>query len=93
MVHWHWCLYVWDFHKKTILVLDPRWMHVQLVNMDSKHKKTVTVMHCLMKECNEVFLCENNCNMEDWKTEYVAINSAQVDRYCIHGTNFTFSMC
>ncbi|RCV20726.1 hypothetical protein SETIT_4G080200v2 [Setaria italica] len=45
LIHWHWCLYVWDFERERVIVLDPMDMPFGEHHMAKKHKLGVKIMH------------------------------------------------
>nr|TKW20323.1 hypothetical protein SEVIR_4G079200v2 [Setaria viridis] len=45
LIHWHWCLYVWDFERERVMVLDPMDMPFGEHHMAKKHKLGVKIMH------------------------------------------------
>lgn len=81
LVHWHWCLYVCDFERKKIVVLDPKGMQIGKTKMENKHKKTIKLIQTGMKECYEIMCNDNNSNnLDTWKSEYIIQYGVQVDR-------------
>jgi hypothetical protein len=73
-------LYVWDFDKKKIKVLDPKEIQLGREDLNKKHKTTCNMMDSAIKECWEFFFKVNRNNDEIWETEYIRINGGEVER-------------
>uniref|UniRef100_A0A0A9CQM8 Uncharacterized protein n=1 Tax=Arundo donax TaxID=35708 RepID=A0A0A9CQM8_ARUDO len=58
MYEWNWCLYVWDFENKKVIVLDPVQMVCGKVMIaKKKHKDILPVLHEALMTCKQnVFL-------------------------------------
>lgn len=80
MVQWDWCLYVWDFERKKLIVLDPVSMEKGHNFLVMKHSETAKLMHSAMKYCKDHFFPYSQENMDDWHQEYVDIKGANGNR-------------
>ncbi|CAN6332735.1 unnamed protein product [Urochloa humidicola] len=76
LVHWYWCLYVWDFERQKIIVLDPMDMPLGEHHMADKHKVTVKIMHAAMQESKERYFPDACGTMESWEVEYLVVPGA-----------------
>ncbi|CAL5015641.1 unnamed protein product [Urochloa decumbens] len=78
-VQWHWCLYVWDFERKRLIVLDPMDMPLGEHHMAEKHNVAVRTIHAAMEECKERYFPEACGTMEGWQIEYLTMPGAHGD--------------
>lgn len=80
LVHWYWCLYVWDLERKKIVVVDPTGMKLPGEGMEEKHNKTVELMNSGFKQSWEMFFNGQELDIEEWETEYTELSGGEVDR-------------
>ncbi|CAN6205475.1 unnamed protein product [Urochloa humidicola] len=90
LLHWHWCLYVWDFERNVIVVVDPMSMKLSGHKVAEKHKHSLDIMHKALQKCKEMYFEEQNGSMEGWEVEYLDIPGAQGDS---NNTGFTTMFC
>lgn len=83
MVHWHWCLYVWDFQRRKIVVLDPLSMGEEPHVLEKKHSHTVSLMHKAMTYCKNNFFPSQDEQMEAWESDYLDVKGANGTRLVI----------
>lgn len=80
VVQWHWCLYIWDFERKKIVVLDPKGMKLSKSRLEDKHNSFLMLMNSGMNECWDKFSRMNDNNFENWESEYIKIIGGEGNR-------------
>lgn len=81
LVHyWHWTLYVWDFEREKVVVIDPKYRDNEKSDLEGKHKNSLILINKAMKECTESFFHHNYTEVESWQTEYLGVSGAAADR-------------
>ncbi|CAL4921030.1 unnamed protein product [Urochloa decumbens] len=79
LVEADWSLYVWNFDRKTIVILDPVTMVSGSQAVMLKHNDIVDKMHEAMTTCKEVYFPYPNVPMQDWQREFISIDGAHCD--------------
>jgi len=51
LVEWHWWLYIWDFERKKVVVLDPKNMKLENSVLEDKHKDYILLLNSDMNKC------------------------------------------
>ncbi|PUZ65335.1 hypothetical protein GQ55_3G215200 [Panicum hallii var. hallii] len=77
LIHWHWCMYVWDFGRNKIIVLDPMDMPLGEEYMATKHRHSVSIMRAAMQEAKQRYFPNTPANMETWGIEYLTVFEAR----------------
>lgn len=73
-------MYVWDFGRNKIIVLDPMDMPLGEEYMATKHRHSVSIMRAAMQEAKQRYFPNTPANMETWGIEYLTVCEAQGDR-------------
>jgi hypothetical protein len=76
----NWSLYVWNFERRTIIVIDPVKMVSGSVVVMRKHEQTVDMLHKAMTSCKEKWFKDPGLLMIGWTKEFLAVEGAQGNR-------------
>lgn len=75
-----WSLYVWNFERKTVIVIDPVTMVEGSDAVMVKHKDVVHKLHQVMCACKVHFFKTPEASMLAWGTSYLSVQGSYVDR-------------
>ena len=80
LVECHWCLYIWDFERKKVVVLDPKFMKLGNSVLEDKHKGYILLLNSGMNECWRNLANSNNNNIDNWDSEYIDVIGGEANR-------------
>ncbi|CAN6334679.1 unnamed protein product [Urochloa humidicola] len=76
LVETDWSLYVWNFARRTIIVLDPVNMAYGSEAVMNKHTETIDKLHIAMSSCKEAFFPFPRVSMQDWARDFLIVEGA-----------------
>jgi hypothetical protein len=77
---WTWSVYVWNFERRTIVVIDPVKMVGGCEVVMRKHVETVDKLHKAMRTCKDELFKDPKILMTDWHREFLSVEGAHGDR-------------
>jgi hypothetical protein len=77
---WTWSLYVWNFERRTIIVIDPVAMVGGCHMVMQKHAQIVDKLHQAMTTLKEKLFKFPVILMNDWHREFLTVEGAHGNR-------------
>lgn len=71
-----WSLYVWNFERRTVVVIDPVTMENGVEAVTNKHNGIVQKMHKGISLCKDQLFQHPQVDMIDWEIEYLTVEGA-----------------
>lgn len=81
-IDWDWSLYVWNFERGTVVVIDPVNMVAGREVLMEKHEPIVHKLHKAMQKCKEEYFNDPDVDMEGWTRDYISIQGANCGSTC-----------